>query len=69
MNAQEIERLNQELEHRHPVEIVAEALERFPNLAISFSGAEDVVLIDMAKRTGRQFSVFTRDTGRLHSET
>jgi len=69
MNAQEIERLNQALEHSHPVEIVAEALERFPNLAISFSGAEDVVLIDMAKRTGRQFSVFTLDTGRLHPET
>jgi phosphoadenosine phosphosulfate reductase len=69
MNAQEIERLNQALEHRHPLEIVDAALERFPNLAVSFSGAEDVVLIDMAKRTNRPFRVFTLDTGRLHPET
>jgi phosphoadenosine phosphosulfate reductase len=69
MNAQEIERLNQALEHCHPLEIVDAALERFPNLAVSFSGAEDVVLIDIAKRTNRPFRVFTLDTGRLHPET
>lgn len=37
--------------------------------AIAFSGAEDVVLIDMAARTGLDFSVFCLDTGRLHPET
>ena len=36
---------------------------------IAFSGAEDVVLIDMAARTGLRFSVFCLDTGRLHAET
>jgi phosphoadenosine phosphosulfate reductase len=36
---------------------------------IAFSGAEDVVLIDMAARTGLPFSVFCLDTGRLHPET
>ena len=37
--------------------------------AISFSGAEDVVLIDMAHRAGLEFDVFSLDTGRLHPET
>ena len=46
------------------------ALERFGReCPIAFSGAEDVVLIDMASRTGRPFSVFCLDTGRLHAET
>lgn len=69
MDIQEVERLNQTFENSHPLEIVGAALERFPNLAVSFSGAEDVVLIDMAKRTNRAFRVFTLDTGRLHPET
>ena len=37
--------------------------------AISFSGAEDVVLIDMAHRAGIELDVFSLDTGRLHPET
>src|SRR5690242_1246352 len=38
---------------RHPSEIVRWALERFgQECAIAFSGAEDVVLIDMAAKTG-----------------
>lgn len=37
--------------------------------AIAFSGAEDVALIDMAAKSGREFSVFCLDTGRLHPET
>ena len=36
---------------------------------IAFSGAEDVVLIDLAHKTGLPFSVFVLDTGRLHPET
>lgn len=36
---------------------------------LAFSGAEDVVLIDMAVASGRPFSVFCLDTGRLHPET
>lgn len=38
-------------------------------IAISFSGAEDVVLIDMATKIDPQVRVFTLDTGRLHTET
>ncbi len=61
------------LERAHPSDIIAEALARFTNLTISFSGAEDVVLVDMASREaaklGVTFRVFTLDTGRLHGET
>ena len=55
-----------------PEEVISSALERFSQdrIAISFSGAEDVILIDMASRlVDSSFSVFTLDTGRLHAET
>ena len=55
---------------RHPQEILAFAIEEFsPGLAISFSGAEDVVLVDMVSKLGAKPRVFTLDTGRLHTET
>jgi phosphoadenosine phosphosulfate reductase len=55
---------------RDPREILEFALREFaPDLAISFSGAEDVVLVDMAAKIGGTFRVFTLDTGRLHAET
>ena len=38
-------------------------------IAIAFSGAEDVALIQYAKLTGRPFRVFSLDTGRLNPET
>jgi phosphoadenosine phosphosulfate reductase len=66
----EVASLASEYGARQPQEILALALERFDNLAISFSGAEDVVLIDMAHRLRPgAFSVFSLDTGRLHGET
>jgi phosphoadenosine phosphosulfate reductase len=58
-----------ELEHKHPREIIAYALSRFANIAISFSGAEDVVLLDMASKVTAEFQVFSLDTGRLPPET
>lgn len=54
---------------RDPQDILRLALESFDNVAISFSGAEDVVLIDMATRIRRDVRVFSLDTGRLHAET
>ncbi len=56
----------------HPREVLEDAFRRFDRdrLAISFSGAEDVVLVDMASRiVGRDAPVFSLDTGRLHAET
>ena len=58
-----------EFDSKTPQEIIKLALTEFDNIAISFSGAEDVVLIDMAAKTGRPFRVFTLDTGRLPAET
>ena len=60
---------NSELESKSPQEVLAAALDKYDNLAISFSGAEDVVLVDMAAKLGKPFRVFTLDTGRLHPET
>ncbi len=61
--------LDQELQNQSPHKIMRYALETFDNIAISFSGAEDVVLIDMASRIRPDVPVFTLDTGRLHAET
>lgn len=55
--------------NKSPQQVIKLALENFDNIAISFSGAEDVVLIDMAMKAGKPFRVFTLDTGRLHPET
>lgn len=55
-----------------PQAVVEDAFARFSRdrLAISFSGAEDVVLIDIASKVSHEgFEVFTLDTGRLHEET
>ena len=58
------------LAEKHPSEIMQFALENFGSgLGISFSGAEDVVLVDLAAKIGGKFRVFSLDTGRLHSET
>ncbi len=58
-----------QLKDKKPTPILKAALENFDNIAISFSGAEDVVLIDMALKIRRDFQVFSLDTGRLHPET
>jgi phosphoadenosine phosphosulfate reductase len=60
----------QKLADSHPQEIIGEALKTYaPDIAIAFSGAEDVALIDLAAKTGRPYRVFCLDTGRLHAET
>ncbi len=67
---QELARLVGSLGQAEPPDIVRAALERHgAECTIAWSGAEDVVLIDMAVRSGLQFSVFCLDTGRLHPET
>lgn len=58
-----------ELSNQKPRKILQTALESFDNIAISFSGAEDVVLIDMALAIRKDIQVFSLDTGRLHPQT
>lgn len=50
--------------------IVAAALERFrARCAVVVSGGEDVVLLDMAVKSGLPFEALFVDTGRHHAET
>lgn len=58
-----------ELDNQSPKDILRHALANFEKVAVSFSGAEDVVLVDMAVRLNKDVQVFTLDTGRLHRET
>jgi phosphoadenosine phosphosulfate reductase len=69
MTASDIQTLQTELQNKNPRIILKKALELFDNIAISFSGAEDVVLIDMAVKIRPDIQVFSLDTGRLHPET
>ncbi len=63
-------KLASEYDSRHPSDILKLALDNFNNnIAISFSGAEDVVLVDMAIKIRPDLKVFSLDTGRLHAET
>lgn len=61
------------LEHDQdtPKEILRAAHQAFGELTLSFSGAEDVVLIDLALKVAPRddVRVFALDTGRLHPET
>ncbi len=61
--------INQHLQNKEPQEILSHALKQFDKIAISFSGAEDVVLIDMALKIRKDVPIFSLDTGRLHPET
>ena len=52
--------------HDTPQQLLKDVERRFAahQAAISFSGAEDVVLIDMACHLGLEIDVFSLDTGR-----
>jgi phosphoadenosine phosphosulfate reductase len=70
IHAAKITQLAESYAQSEPWEILKLAIENYsPRLGISFSGAEDVVLVDMAVKAGGRFRVFSLDTGRLHAET
>src|SRR5450432_515521 len=70
LSADELASLTVDFDTAPPERTVRWALERFGReVAIAFSGAEDIALIDIAVKSGLPFSVFTLDTGRLHPET
>lgn len=52
-----------------PESLLKAAFAAHDKITISFSGAEDVVLIDMACNISEEVNVFSLDTGRLHPET
>eukprot|EP01004_Peranema_trichophorum_P006573 NODE_5390_length_1020_cov_62.470457_g4821_i0.p1 GENE.NODE_5390_length_1020_cov_62.470457_g4821_i0~~NODE_5390_length_1020_cov_62.470457_g4821_i0.p1 ORF type:complete len:276 (+),score=41.38 NODE_5390_length_1020_cov_62.470457_g4821_i0:56-829(+) len=68
--ANDVASLYSSLKESKPEQIIKKALETFgKDIAISFSGAEDVLLIEYAAESGLPFRVFSLDTGRLHPET
>lgn len=66
---QTIAKLSTELSGKNPRAILKAAIQQFDNIAVSFSGAEDVVLVDMALTFKPDIEIFVLDTGRLHAET
>ena len=64
-----LEALKDEISGHNPRAILKAALAHFDNIAVSFSGAEDVALVDMASKLKPGITVFCLDTGRLHPET
>ncbi|MGV0005455.1 MAG: phosphoadenylyl-sulfate reductase [Candidatus Porifericomitaceae bacterium WSBS_2022_MAG_OTU9] len=69
ISRENVDQIAQQKLSANPADIVSLALDAFENIAISFSGAEDVVLIDIAHKLNRKVRVFSLDTGRLHPET
>ena len=69
LSPKEIQSLNHSLEGSEPKDILTTLLQKCPNTGISFSGAEDVVLIEIASKLPADIPVFTLDTGRLHPQT
>ena len=62
--------LEKEASGAEPAAIVRLALERFgERCAVVLTGAEDVVLVDLASKTRLPFRVVFVDSGRLHTET
>jgi phosphoadenosine phosphosulfate reductase len=70
LDIKRIPALAEEWAGKQPGDLITIAVQEYaPDVAISFSGAEDVVLVDMASKAGGRFKVFSLDTGRLHPET
>jgi phosphoadenosine phosphosulfate reductase len=70
MTSSAIDTLSARIDGASPARIVATALEHHGDeVAIAFSGAEDVLLIEYAHQSGLPYRVFCLDTGRLHPET
>lgn len=65
-----VRELADRLDRAHPMQILeAAAAEHGEHVAIAFSGAEDVILLEYLRQAERTCRVFTLDTGRLHPET
>lgn len=71
ISPEEIKRLSQEFEGKHPKEVLRWATENlWPRVEISTAfGPEGIVIIDVAMHLERRMKVFTIDTGFLFEET
>jgi len=65
-----IESINTEMESKTAQEVCRWALDTFhPRIAMAWSGAEDVAVVDILLKINPQARIFTLDTGRLNPET
>ena len=69
MSTFDIDQLAVDYASKSPQQILELAFANFDNLWLSFSGADDIVVLDMAWKLNPNVKVFTLDTGRLHAET
>lgn len=69
MSQVDVTALNESFADKRPKDIIRHAIEQHSSIAVSFSGAEDVILVDMAVKIDKNVDIFTLDTGRLHPET
>lgn len=70
MKAEEVREVNQRFSQGDPADLVRFALERFEGrCGIALTGAEDVILLDMASKIGLPYHAFFVDSGRVHTET
>ena len=65
----DLDQINQDFADKRPKDLIKHAIETHGKIAVSFSGAEDVILVDMATKIDPNVQVFCLDTGRLHPET
>ncbi len=66
----DIEAINAGFADSTPQEVLEWALaELHPNIALAWSGAEDVAVVDMMVKINPKARIFTLDTGRLNPET
>ena len=66
----DLDAMNETLALKTPQETIAWGLKEFhPRIALAWSGAEDVALVDMALKINPQARIFILDTGRLNPET
>jgi phosphoadenosine phosphosulfate reductase len=65
-----IRKAAEEFETKSPEELIAFAVERFPNITLACSfGAEDVVLVDMLQKISPKTDIFYLDTNLHFKET
>lgn len=69
INTHNVTDLNEQFQSMEPRDIIREVLTSVDNIAVSFSGAEDIALVVMAWKIRPDIQIFTLDTGRLHPET
>ena len=61
---------SEQFEQQSPQEVLGWALKTFhPRIAMAWSGAEDVAVVDMMLKINPKARIFTLDTGRLNQET